>query len=387
MASLGLGWVGEPAVAALLEPLFHWAGVPEPVLHTTAFLFGFLIFSSLHIVLGEQVPKTLAIRKAEPVSLWVAYPLRAAYLTVWPLNWLLNQASRSILRMLGVQEAPHAEVLSGEEIKGLVATSKEHGEIQEAKADMLRNLFEFDQRLVGRVMIPRGSVHALDVSAVPEETLEAIRQTVHSRFPVVDGANGDAIVGILLAKDIYAALMAGEVAPWTDLRRYCRPPLVVPESQKVVRLFDQMRANRAHMAFVVDEYGAFVGVVTLEDLLEEIVGEIHDETDAEGPAAVVRRLEDGRWEADGLVSLTDLERAVGLKVPVGLDANTLSGLCMQRLGRMPQAGDELTEAGFLLRVRTLEDRRVGLVSIDRLDGPVAEDETVDTASDGGMRGD
>jgi CBS domain containing-hemolysin-like protein len=146
MASLGLGWVGEPAVAALLEPLFHWLGVPETVLHTVAFLAGFLLFSSLHIVVGEQVPKTLAIRRAEPVSVWVAYPLHVAYIVVYPLTWLLNVSARSVLSWFRVEEVSHADVLSGEEIRGLVATSQEHGEIEHGKAAMLQNLFEFDQR-------------------------------------------------------------------------------------------------------------------------------------------------------------------------------------------------------------------------------------------------
>ncbi len=279
MASLGLGWVGEPAVAALLEPLFRWAGVPDAILHTSAFIVGFLIFSSLHIVVGEQVPKTFAIRKAEPVSVWVAYPLHISYLAVFPLNWLLNKASGSLLSLFGVEEVTHAEVFSDEEMKGLMVTSREHAENHTDKADMLQNLFEFDQRQVGRVMISRSAVHALDISVAPDKNLGVIRQTEHSRFPVVDGEKNDAIVGMLLAKDIHRALLAGESEPWRDLARLCREPMVVPESQRVSQLFQMMRMRRAHMAFVVDEYGAFVGLVTLEDLLEEIVGEIQDETD------------------------------------------------------------------------------------------------------------
>jgi CBS domain containing-hemolysin-like protein len=366
MASLGLGWVGEPAVAALLEPLFQRLGVPESLLHSSAFLTGFLLFSSLHIVVGEQVPKTFAIRKAEPVSVWVAYPLRFVYLAVFPLNWLLNKASGKLLSLFGVEEASHGEVFSGEEIKGLVATSREHGEIHEDKADMLHNLFEFDQRLVGRVMLPRNAIHALDLNAPEEENLRVMRDSGHSRFPVIDSAREENVVGILLAKDIYRALLCGEQAPWQDLMRYCREAMVVPENQRVSQLFELMRIRRAHMAFVVDEYGAFVGIVTLEDLLEEIVGEIQDETDAE-PSVAVKELAEDSWEVDGLVSLSDLERIIGLKIDEELDANTLSGLFMQRLGRMPERGDEIQERGFRLCVLSLEDHRVGLTAIQRID--------------------
>ncbi len=366
MASLGLGWVGEPAVAAVLEPLFHDMGMPEAMLHTTAFIVGFLIFSSLHIVVGEQVPKTLAIRKAEPVALWVAYPLRAAYLLVYPLNWMLNATTRSILSLFNVAEATHADVFSGDELKGLVATSGQHGELEADKAEMLRNLFEFDQRLVGRVMIPRTALKLLDVAASAEQNFEVIRDSGHSRFPLIDSASNDAIIGIVLAKDIQAAMLRSHAEPWTDLRQYCRKPLVVPETQKVSKLFDIMRAKRAHISLVVDEYGELIGVVTLEDLLEEIVGEIEDETDSSSPTYAITQLEDGRWEADGLASLSDAERIMGLVVPDELDANTLSGLCMSALGEMPAETDEITAYGYHFIIQSVENRRVGKVLIEKL---------------------
>jgi CBS domain containing-hemolysin-like protein len=277
MASLGLGWVAEPVVAVVLEPLFHRLGMPETILHTAAFLVGFLFFSSLHILVGVQLPKTLAIRKAEPVALWVASPLHAAYLLVFPLNWLLNASTRVILSLFKVTEATHADVYNGDELKGLVSTSGEHGELHTDKAAMLLNMFEFDQRHVGRVMLPRTSLKLLDINHDAEHNLNIIRDSGHSRFPVIDSVNGNAILGIILAKELYAAMLRDDKARWSNLRRYCREPLIVPESQKVARLFSDMRATRAHMALVVDEYGELTGLVTLEDLLEEIVGDIETE--------------------------------------------------------------------------------------------------------------
>ncbi len=367
MASLGLGWVGEPAVAALLEPLFQRIGVPQSVLHTSAFIVGFLIFSSLHIVVGEQVPKTLAIRKAEPVSLWIAYPLQLSFLAAWPLNWLLNKAASSILAVFKVEAATHGDVLSSEEIQGLVATSRDHGGIESDQANMLHNLFAFDHRHVGRVMIPRSAVSTLDLSADPADNLRVIRDSRHSRFPVIDGSRDDAIAGLLLTKDVQRAMLDGDAEPWRDLQRLCREPLAVPESQRVPQLFQLMREQRAHMALVIDEYGMLAGIITLEDLLEEIVGEIQDETDQQDPSNSVQLLDDGRWEADGLLSLADMERATGLRVPADLDANTISGLFMERLTRMPQVGDEIEEPSYRLRVLSVVDRRAGRVAIDRLD--------------------
>lgn len=388
MASLGLGWVGEPAVAALLEPLFTRIGMSEGMVHTTSFIIGFLLFSALHIVIGEQVPKTFAIRKAEPVSMWAAYPLHASYIMAYPLNWLLSRATSAILSLFNVAEASHTEVFSSAEIKGLVATSKEHGEMHEQQASMLHNLFEFDQRQVGRIMIPSNTVQSLDVAAPAEENLKIIRDTEHSRFPLIDSDNDNALVGIILTKDIHRAMLQGESEPWADLNRFRRDSMVVPESQRIAKLFDLMRIRRAHMACVVDEYGTFIGVITLEDLVEEIVGDIQDETDSAEPGTAVTIIDETNWEADGLISLTDLERSIGLKIDDTLDANTLSGLFMQRLACMPETGDEIFEGNFRLRVLSTDVHRVGKVHIqyheilqDDEQNSEAEDDTLLDATD------
>ena len=371
MASLGLGWVGEPAVAAILEPLFLRMGLSEAAVHTSAFLIGFLIFSALHIVIGEQVPKTLAIRKPEPVSLWVAYPLHASYYLAWPLNWLLNKATAAILSVFGVKAAGHGDIFTSDELKGLVESSKEHGEIHENKAEMLHNLFDFDQRQVSRIMITSSAVHCLDVAATAEKNLQLIRETQHSRFPLIDSDQDHALIGIVLTKDIYRALLNGEPEPWKDLTRLRRDSLTVPETQRIAKLFEEMRASRAHMTCVVDEYGVFAGIVTLEDLLEEIVGEIHDETDSNESIPTIATLSDSQWEVDGLFTLTDLERAVGLEVPLELGANTISGLFIQRLTRMPETDDEIIEDNYRLKVIDTNRHRVGKVLITFL----GDDET------------
>ncbi len=365
MASLGLGWVGEPAVEALLRPLFHSLELSQKVVHTTSFLIGFVVFSSLHIVIGEQVPKTFAIRKAEPVSLWCAYPLQAFYLLVYPLNWVLNRASGGILALFKVEEATHADVLTDEELRGLISVSKEHGELRGKKAEMLSNLFAFDERTVGRVMIPSGDVYVLDLQSTPQENAEVLRVSGHSRFPLIDGDPSHPI-GVVLAKEIYAAVLDGGPSPLERLKEFSRPPLFVPETLRIARLFETMRNKRAHMALVVDEYGEFVGVVTLEDLLEEIVGDIADETD-EGPVKyAIEAIDESNWMAHGLASLADVQRATGLAVPPDLGANTLSGLFMQRLGRMPAAGDQITEQEYRLSVEAMKENRVDQVKLRKL---------------------
>jgi len=381
MASLGLGWVGEPAVAALLEPWFLSMGVPEAMLHTTAFIVGFLIFSSLHIVVGEQVPKTLAIRKAEPVALWVAYPLHFTYILVFPLNWLLNASTRQILSLFKVAEATHADVFSNDELKGLVTTSGEHGELESNKVEMLKNLFEFDQRHVGRVMIPRTTLKLLDINNSADDNLAIIHDSRHSRFPLIDSKDNEKIIGIVLTKDLYAALLNDTKEPWGNLQSFCREPFIVPESQKVAHLFDVMRSKRAHMALVADEYGSLTGIITLEDLLEEIVGEIEDETDVVTENYTITQIDEMHWEADGLVSLSDAERSFGLVVPDGLDANTLSGLCMSALGEMPEDGNIFIAHGFHFTIKSMDNHRVGKILIEKLNPEDEENPDTETPSE------
>lgn len=297
------------------------------------------------------------------MSLWVAYPLHWIYLLVLPLTWLLNKASRGILSFFQVEEASHGEVYSDEELKDLVSSSKDHGSIEQDKADMLHNLFEFDQRTVGRVMIPRSAVQVLDAAASPETNQRIVIDSGHSRFPLIDSSNNNEILGLVLAKVIYRAVFEDVQDPWRRLKDYCRTPLTVLENQKIAQLFEQMRAKRSHFAFVVDEYGDLSGIVTLEDLLEEIVGDIEDETDAAHPAEKIVRTGEQSWQVDRLVSLADLERALGLEVEDELEANTVSGPLLERLNRMPQVGDTITENVYTIHVRDMIDRRVGCVEI------------------------
>ena len=378
MASLGLGWVGEPTVAAILEPVLMPIGMSEATLHTVSFIVGFIVFSSLHIVVGEQVPKTLAIRKAEQTSLAITYPMRICYGLLFPMTWVLNYASRSILRMLRIAEASHADILTDEEIRGMIDVSAEHGHLHAEKAEMLQNLFRFDERSVARVMLPRIEATVLRLGDPPERIVEIIQNSTHSRYPVVEGPNDD-LVGMILVKDLTNSLIAGNAAPWVNLREFLRQPLVVPETLKVGRLFDIMRAERAHMACIIDEYGTFVGLVTLEDLLEEIVGDIADETDiVEQEFPITREAE--HWVAHGLAPLADVERATGFAVSDQFEANTVSGLFMRILQRLPVVGDEITRDGFRFVVLEMKRRRVERVEIHAppstiSDGTASEDLT------------
>ncbi|MEP1741985.1 MAG: hemolysin family protein [Kangiellaceae bacterium] len=381
MASLGLGWVGEPVVAAMLEPAFQAMGLSEAAVHTTAFIIGFLIFSSLHIIVGEQVPKTFAIRKSAPVSIWCAYPLHWFYLVAFPLNWLLNKASGTILSWFNVEEATHGDVLSDEEIKGIINTSEQHGELDAHKATMLHNMFAFDSHTVQQIMVPKNQVEVINLQSSWEDNLKVIQDSHHSRFPVfAEDLNNP--VGIVLAKDVYNTVVANAVVDGkldtdssTDIiQSNLREPMMVPESQQVSKLFELMRKDRVHLAIVMDEYGCFSGVVTMEDMLEEIVGEISDELDIHEPEAQALWVED-HWETDGTVSVTDFSRITAIDFAINPDANTINGLFMKMMNRMPKKDDQFIYNNLKFIALEQVGNRVGRVHIFPSDGEIESDIT------------
>jgi CBS domain containing-hemolysin-like protein len=363
MASLGLGWIGEPFVAALLKPLFITAGLPEHWLHPISFTLGFLIFSSLHIVIGEQMPKTLAIRQAEFISRLAIWPLVGFYYLVWPLTVSLDWASRTLLRLFGVKEAGHDEVHTDDELRSLINVSQRHGMLRAPKAAMLDRMFEFDARKVGEVMTPRTLTAVLDVDREPEVNKQVLLDTSHSRYPLVSSRSGE-VLGVIIVKDLYEQILRGDQSPWGDLAAFKRAAMFVPELMRVDRLLEQMRRRKSHIAIVVDEYGAFTGLVTLEDLLEEIVGEIDDEYDDEGEEVAVKV--DNTWVVSGILPLYEVAKQTGLSFD-GIDGingiNTLSGLFMQRLGRVPMAKDYIELDNFRLEVVDMIGTRVGTVRV------------------------
>jgi CBS domain containing-hemolysin-like protein len=360
MASLGLGWVGEPAVAALLEPLLSKVGITGPSLHTISFIVGFLLFSSLHIVVGEQVPKTYAIRKPTPVSLALAYPLHWFYRLVFPLNWLLDKANAGALRLLGVPGGSHHEVISEDEISAIVAESEAHGEIEGKTADIIRKAFLFDDQTVKEVMVPWVRVDKLSLSADPDVNKTTVVTTLHSRFPVLDEKRN--VVGVLATKDLTSPLIASGEDIWGTLRERLRTPMVVPHTLLISSLLEHMRSTRVHMAIVVDEHGNYIGIVTIEDMLEEIVGEIEDEWDDMEIEAPIERAGSG-WSASGQLPLQVLEQTIGIEIEHQPDVTTLGGFVMQHLERLPEEGDSFSASGFNFSVARMLGRQVKTVVI------------------------
>ena len=370
MASLGLGWVGEPAVAALLEPMFRAAGLGEPLLHTVAFLTGFLIFSSLHIVIGEQVPKTLAIRQPEPISLWIAVPLHGFFLMCWPLNWALNSASRACLRLLGVAEASSHEVFSGAELRQLIGASHQLGEVRKQEHDMLGAVFDLEKVEVGEVMTHRRNIVSLNADAPVQEIVRQVLEGPHTRYPLWRG-DPDTIIGVLHAKDVLAAVQrSGANLRNAELRRLATPPWFVPDTTSLLHQLLAFRQRRAHLAFVIDEYGALMGLVTLEDILEEIVGDIVDEKDVE--VSGVQQEGDGALLVEGRVTVRDLNRQFGWELP-DEEATTLAGLLIYEAGRIPEVGESFDYHGFQFEVLRRQRHQLTLLRLR----PLAEGAAAD----------
>ena len=358
MASLGLGWVGEPTVAALLKPVLEPLGMPESALHFTAFITGFLVFSSLHIVIGEQVPKTLAIREPIPVSQWIAYPLHISYLVLYPLNWLLNGASRGILRLLGVKEPSQNEILTDSEIEGLVEESAEHSKI-ERRGRVYQNVFRFGDLAVSDVMVHRTKMVSVNVDGPRDAVIEAILDSEYTRIPLWRGAGEHRPVFSMPGFAARHSLNDGDLSK-IDVASLALPPWFVPEMRPLSEQLKAFRRRKTHFALVVDEYGEVEGLVTLEDILEEIVGDISDEHDV--AVAGVRAQPDGSVVVDGSVPIRDLNRAMDWHLP-DEEATTIAGLVIHEARSIPDRGQSFTFHGFRFRVLRRERNRITALRI------------------------
>jgi CBS domain containing-hemolysin-like protein len=350
LASIALGWVGEPAFAWLVEPLVtRLPGASAALVHSISLTLSFGAVSVLHIVFGELVPKSIAIRAPQATSLWTALPLYLFYWIAFPAIWLLNKTANGILRLIGLQPASEHEIAHSEEEVRILLASRQGARLDEPKRALLTNVFELFERFARQVMVPRSDVVYLSTSRAPAENLAAARQSGHTRFPLCDG-DLDRIVGVVHIKDLFRA-----PEPPADLRRIARPVKFVPETITLDRLLARMRAERLHLAAVLDEYGGVSGIVTLENVIEEIVGPIQDEFDVEKPELVDRG--EGVYQVSGAMLVVDLEDELGLEFS-DRDEDTVAGVVLSEIGRRPRVGDRVAVAGLGFEVLEVQGNRI-----------------------------
>ncbi len=356
MASLALGWVGEPVFAHLLEgPL---AGrVSETALETISFAVAFTIITFLHIVLGELAPKTLALELAERVALAVSWPLLAFYrLFSWPIR-LLDWAGTRTVRLFGLHpSSEHASVYTEDELRRLVDISRKSGHLEEAETQLIHGVFEFADAEVREAMVPRTAVVAVAAAATLAEAKAAFREHGYTRLPVYRERLDD-VVGVLFRRDLEDFVDGTRPASEFDAAALARPPLFMPPTAKLGSALKQMRDARTHLAFVVDEHGGLEGIVTLEDLLEEIVGEINDEYDEEVREQIVEE-PNGTFLLDGMLAVRDANRRFKLKLPEEAGYTTMAGFLLATSGRILGPGEEVEHEGGRFLVEQVEGRRI-----------------------------
>ncbi|HYO63415.1 MAG TPA: hemolysin family protein [Pyrinomonadaceae bacterium] len=374
LASLGLGWFGEPAIAHLLEPALARAGVSETGIHVVSFIVAFGTITALHIVLGEQAPKLLGLERAERVALASGLPMRAFTLAARPLVLALDWASARTVRLFGLHaSSEHASIYTEEELRQLIERSRQSGHIQPEEQQLINRVFDFGDAEIREAMVPRTAVVALPATATLEEAEAAFCENGYSRLPVYRERLDD-IVGVLFMKELMPCLRTTSPQQF-DIQKMLHPPLFVPATARLGGVLAQMQATRTHLAVVVDEHGGMEGIVTLEDLLEEIVGEINDEYDDESREQIAEQ-PDGTFLIDGMLAVRDANRRFSLKLPEEAGYTTLAGFLLARAGRLLQPGESVEHDGAQFTVEHVDGHRIRRIRFT----PAANDEQAEAAA-------
>jgi CBS domain containing-hemolysin-like protein len=357
--SLGIGFLGEPAVAEIFEDIFG-TSISHTLSLAISLVLAYLITTSLHITIGEQVPKIYAINRAERVALWVARPLHVFAQVFNPFIHVLNAVSNGILRAIGIRKTDEFdEGGSPEELKLLIAQSLTGGKLDVGEAQMLTGVFHLHEQQARQVMTPAPAIVTVDLSENVETALRRCVSSGHTRLVVTEDENHDRVKGIVHANSLAQKLLTEGADAHID--ELVREAPIVPETKPLDDLLADLQRQRSSLAVVIDEYGRTAGIVTVEDIIEEVVGEIDDETDPLGGA--VRRLPNGDWFVRGHVAITDLVD-YGLELPVDSDAyNSVGGFVFGELGRLPKRGDTITHNGYSIRVESVRENRIEAVRI------------------------
>lgn len=356
LSSLALGWLGEPAMEKMLFHLsttLNLSMSPE-LLHQLSFVLAFLTITFLHIVFGELVPKAIAIRKSEWTSYAVALPLRAFYVVFFPLIWSMNTVALKILKAIGIPYEGEGEIHTSEELQLLAQKSQEQGEMAEEKYKLVKNALEFDMRHAGQLMVARKDIYAVDLNHSDKEILKKVMESPFSRILAYRG-NLDQVCGVIHQKDLAKKIFAGVKLNWQEL---LYQPLFVSAERSLNDLLRDFKKQRVHLCLVLDEYGATQGLISLEDVLEELVGEILDEDDGEALTAVVEVLDPRTYRVQSDQSRHEINMHLARPFPEGDHFHTLSGVILGHLGKLPTEGMTLELHDYEIVIEKVENRRI-----------------------------
>jgi CBS domain containing-hemolysin-like protein len=374
LASLGLGWAGEDTLFRFLVGLFHpiLTAATEKALHALSFALAFLVMTFFHVVVGEVVPKNLAIEKADRLAVLVAPALLVFYRISEPFVYVIERSAAFLSKLLGLRGETRGGGHSTEELKLIVSSSRGHGGVPKFEEDAIHRILDLQDLAVREIMVPRNDIVSVSLDATLDEIVRVMQEHQFSRVPVYE-ERPEQIVGVLHYKDLLRLreewLAAGPARRQTlkyRLRSLLRKPLFVPETKPLNQMVDEFRQSRSHMAMVVDEFGTIVGLVTLEDVFEQVFGEIEDEHDVARQAPA---LEAHVLQVEGTTSIRDLETQHGIELPVDAGFETLAGFILYRLGTIPKQGDAVEHGGRRFVVLEMDRNRIAQVRIDRRAGP------------------
>ncbi len=366
LASLALGWVGESAMHHVVEKILYYFNIEnlsDSSITTISLVVSFLLITIMHIVFGELIPKSIAIRKSEPTAMFVAYPLRLFATIFQPFIWLMNSMSNGVLRLMNIHPAGESDIHSTEELQLLVKQSADSGEIEEENYEIIKNAFDFTDHSAKQIMVPRQNILSIDIEDDKHEILEQILDSGYSRIPVYEDSI-DNIIGIFYTKEfIREYIKHKDDYESFDIRTLIREPFFVVGSKKISDLLKVFQLKKQHLAIVIDEFGGTEGIITLEDILEELVGEIQDEEDDE--ENIVDKVGDNVYWVQAINPLEEINELLPEELPLSEDGdyNTMSGFIMHELGDIPEENQEFRIADYDFKILKMNNKSVELVEL------------------------
>ncbi|MCT1523271.1 MULTISPECIES: hemolysin family protein [Sphingobacterium] len=370
LASLALGWVGEAVMTQIVHQIFGWFNVElsGKLATNLGHVLAFSIITFMHIVFGELAPKSIAIQKPVATTMKVAIPLQFFYYVFKPIIYLLNGFANFLLRLIGIQVSAHEASHSSEELQYLLEKGKESGALNNSEHELIKNVFDFNERIVKNIMVPRTKIVAVEKDETAEDFIETVTEEGYSRIPIYDDSI-DQIIGVVHTKDILPLLVKGKEVV---LKNIMRKPYFIPETKKINDLMTEFQLKRIQIAFVLDEFGGTAGMVTLEDIVEELVGEIQDEYDEETP--VVEQISETEFMVDAGASVHDANGFLPLELPESSDYDTIAGLVSHVFERIPDVGDSKEELGYCFTIMKKTQQNIEFVKLDLIETAHDDDE-------------